>query len=167
MTASAPAGSEAPLLQVANLHAFYGKSHVLHGVDLQIRKGEIVSLLGRNGVGRSTTARSIIGLVDCTGSVRFRGEEMVGRKAFEIANRGIGYVPEDRLTEGLFLEQSIGRNIIVRTIDSLRGSFGLTDPQQIGIVQDQYFVHQQFQEDVGDEIFAGHILIGKSFSKEF
>ena len=108
MTASAPAGSEAPLLQVANLHAFYGKSHVLHGVDLQIRKGEIVSLLGRNGVGRSTTARSIIGLVDCTGSVRFRGEEMVGRKAFEIANRGIGYVPENRdIFPTLTVEQNL------------------------------------------------------------
>ncbi len=108
MTASAPAGSEAPLLQVADLHAFYGKSHVLHGVDLQIRKGEIVSLLGRNGVGRSTTARSIIGLVDCTGSVRFRGEEMVGRKAFEIANRGIGYVPENRdIFPTLTVEQNL------------------------------------------------------------
>ena len=85
-----------PLLQVSGLHAFYGKSHVLHGVDLQIRKGEIVSLLGRNGVGRSTTAKAIMGLVDCKGSVRLHGDELVGSKAFQIANRGIGYVPESR-----------------------------------------------------------------------
>jgi branched-chain amino acid transport system ATP-binding protein len=66
------------MLEVRDLHAYYGKSHILHGVRLSIGKGEIVSLLGRNGVGRSTTIRSIMGLVDCTGSVRFRDEEMVG-----------------------------------------------------------------------------------------
>jgi branched-chain amino acid transport system ATP-binding protein len=66
------------MLEVRDLHAYYGKSHILHGVQLTIGKGEIVSLLGRNGVGRSTTIRSIMGLVDCTGSVRFNGEEMVG-----------------------------------------------------------------------------------------
>lgn len=84
------------LLTVTDLHAYYGKSHVLHGVDLHVRKGEIVSLLGRNGVGRSTTARAIMGLVRCEGSVRFCGREIVGRRTFEIANQGIGYVPESR-----------------------------------------------------------------------
>lgn len=98
----------APLLEVSGLHAFYGKSHVLHGVDLHVRKGEIVSLLGRNGVGRSTTAKAIIGLVACQGSVRFRGVEMVGRKAFEIANQGIGYVPESRdIFPTLTVEQNL------------------------------------------------------------
>jgi branched-chain amino acid transport system ATP-binding protein len=97
-----------PLLAVRDLHAYYGKSHVLHGVDLTIRKGEIVSLLGRNGVGRSTTARAIMGLVHCTGSVRLRGEELVGRKAFEIANQGIGYVPESRdIFPTLTVEQNL------------------------------------------------------------
>ncbi len=110
--ATAAGASEAvagdTLLSVKDLHAYYGKSHVLHGVDLSIRKGEIVSLLGRNGVGRSTTARAIIGLVNCTGSVRFRGEEMVGRKAFEIANQGIGYVPESRdIFPTLTVEQNL------------------------------------------------------------
>jgi branched-chain amino acid transport system ATP-binding protein len=101
-------GGNEPLLQVAGLHAFYGKSHVLHGVDLHIRKGEIVSLLGRNGVGRSTTARAVMGLVDCKGSVRFRGEELVGRKAFQIAHRGIGYVPESRdIFPTLTVEQNL------------------------------------------------------------
>jgi len=84
------------LLQVSNLQAYYGKSHVLHGVDLTVDEGEIVCLLGRNGVGRSTTAKAIMGLVDCTGSVRFRGRDLMGAKAFQIARCGIGYVPEDR-----------------------------------------------------------------------
>ena len=84
------------MLEVRDLHAYYGKSHILHGVHLAIGDGEIVSLLGRNGVGRSTALRSIMGLVRCTGSVRFRGEEMIGRKAYEIAQRGLGYVPENR-----------------------------------------------------------------------
>ena len=84
------------MLEVKNLHAYYGKSHVLHGVDLHVNKGEIVSLLGRNGVGRSTTAKAIMGLVDATGSVQFNNKEMIGRKTYEIALRGIGYVPENR-----------------------------------------------------------------------
>ena len=101
-------GAAQPLLAVRDLHAYYGKSHVLHGVDLTIREGEIVSLLGRNGVGRSTTARAIMGLVQCTGSVRLRGEELVGRKAFEIANLGIGYVPESRdIFPTLTVEQNL------------------------------------------------------------
>jgi branched-chain amino acid transport system ATP-binding protein len=104
----AGSAADAPLLDVSNLHAYYGKSHVLHGVDIHVRKGEIVSLLGRNGVGRSTTARAIMGLVDCAGSVRFRGEEIVGRKAFEIASRGIGYVPESRdIFPTLTVEQNL------------------------------------------------------------
>jgi branched-chain amino acid transport system ATP-binding protein len=84
------------LLEVRDLHAFYGKSHVLHGVDLTVRKGEIVSLLGRNGVGRSTTVRTIMGLVEGTGDVRFRNEPILGLKPYQIAQRGVGYVPEAR-----------------------------------------------------------------------
>lgn len=86
----------APLLHVANLQAYYGKSHVLHGVDLTVGEAEVVCLLGRNGVGRSTTAKAIMGLVDCTGTVRFKGRDLMGEKAFRIARSGIGYVPEDR-----------------------------------------------------------------------
>ncbi len=86
----------APMLEVANLQAYYGKSHVLHGVDLAVGEGEIVCLLGRNGVGRSTTAKAIMGLVDCTGRVVFKGTDLMGRKTYEIAHAGIGYVPEDR-----------------------------------------------------------------------
>ena len=84
------------LLRVENLQAYYGKSHVLHGVDLTVGRGEIVSLLGRNGVGRSTTAKAIMGLVDCTGTVDFKGRDLTRLKTYEIAHLGIGYVPENR-----------------------------------------------------------------------
>ena len=84
------------MLEVRDLHAFYGKSHILHGVHLSVGDGEIVSLLGRNGVGRSTTIKAIMGMVDCRGSVKFKGEEMVGLKAYQVAHKGLGYVPENR-----------------------------------------------------------------------
>ncbi len=84
------------MLKVDKLHAFYGKSHVLHGVNFEVREGEIVALLGRNGSGRSTTVKAVMGLVDLQGSVQFKGQELMGRKAFEIAHAGIGYVPENR-----------------------------------------------------------------------
>jgi branched-chain amino acid transport system ATP-binding protein len=84
------------LLRVENLQAYYGKSHVLHGVDLTVGAGEIVSLLGRNGVGRSTTAKAIMGLVEATGRVRYKSHELLALKTFQIAQLGIGYVPENR-----------------------------------------------------------------------
>ncbi|MEY4693875.1 MAG: High-affinity branched-chain amino acid transport ATP-binding protein LivF [Pseudomonadota bacterium] len=84
------------MLQVDNLHAYYGKSHVLHGVSFEVGKGEIVALLGRNGSGRSTTAKAIMGLVDCQGRVDWQGQGIQGKKAYEIAHLGIGYVPENR-----------------------------------------------------------------------
>jgi branched-chain amino acid transport system ATP-binding protein len=84
------------MLAVADLHAFYGKSHILHGVSLRVDEGEIVSLLGRNGVGRSTTIKAIMGDVRARGSVRFRGEEICGLPPYVIARRGLGYVPENR-----------------------------------------------------------------------
>lgn len=84
------------MLEVKDLHAYYGKSHILQGVNLGIAEGEIVSLLGRNGVGRSTTCKAIMGEVKPKGSVKFRGKELVGMEPFEIAQAGIGYVPENR-----------------------------------------------------------------------
>ncbi len=84
------------MLEVSNLQAYYGKSHVLHGVDLRVGQGEIVSLLGRNGVGRSTTAKAIMGLVDCTGRMLFKNRDLTRLKTYEIAQCGIGYVPESR-----------------------------------------------------------------------
>ena len=84
------------MLTVRDLHAFYGKSHILHGVNLQVNGGEIVSLLGRNGVGRSTTVKAIMGDVRAQGSVRFRDEEVCGLPPYVIARKGLGYVPENR-----------------------------------------------------------------------
>ncbi len=84
------------MLEVDGLHAYYGKSHILQGVSFRVGAGEIVSLLGRNGAGRSTTIRTIMGLVPPRGVVRFNGERIDGRPPHEIARRGLGYVPEDR-----------------------------------------------------------------------
>ncbi len=98
------------MLKVEGLHAFYGKSHVLHGVHFEVNAGEIVALLGRNGSGRSTTAKAVMGMVDCAGSVQWKGEEVQGRKAFEIAHRGIGYVPENR---DIFPKLTVHQNLML------------------------------------------------------
>jgi branched-chain amino acid transport system ATP-binding protein len=84
------------MLRLAGLHAFYGKSHVLHGVTLDVAPGEIVALLGRNGSGRSTTAKAVMGLVATQGGVTWKGQSLAGLKPYEIAHRGIAYVPENR-----------------------------------------------------------------------
>ncbi|NDY90755.1 ABC transporter ATP-binding protein [Ideonella livida] len=108
------------MLALENLHAYYGKSHVLHGVSLQVRPGEIVSLLGRNGSGRSTTVKAIMGLVDATGSVRWRDrEELVGRKAYEIAHLGLGYVPENR---DIFPKLTVHQNLMLGEKAPRRGA---------------------------------------------
>ncbi|HEX7562592.1 MAG TPA: ABC transporter ATP-binding protein [Bradyrhizobium sp.] len=83
-------------LAVNNLHAYYGQSHILHGVDMNVNDGEIVSLLGRNGVGRSTTCKAIMGLVAAQGTVRYRDRDIAGLRPDQVARCGIGYVPEDR-----------------------------------------------------------------------
>ncbi len=98
------------MLTLKDVHAYYGKSHVLHGVDFSVGSGEIVALLGRNGSGRSTTVKAIMGLVDCAGSVQFKGQEMLGRKAFEIAHAGIGYVPENR---DIFPTLTVQQNLLL------------------------------------------------------
>jgi len=96
------------LLKLADVHAYYGKSHILHGVDMNVGEGEIVSLLGRNGSGRSTTVKSIMGLVAAEGSIRLRDEEILGQRTFNIAHRGIGYVPENRdIFPRLTVEQNL------------------------------------------------------------
>jgi branched-chain amino acid transport system ATP-binding protein len=84
------------MLELADVHTYYGKSHILQGVDLDVAAGEIVSLLGRNGVGRSTTCKAIMGLVPAHGSIAYRGRQIVGLRADQIAHLGLGYVPEDR-----------------------------------------------------------------------
>ena len=98
------------MLQVSQLQAFYGKSHVLHGVELEVGEGEIVALLGRNGSGRSTTAKAIMGMVVCQGSVLWKGAQIVGRKPYEIANLGVGYVPEGR---DIFPKLTVHQNLLL------------------------------------------------------
>jgi branched-chain amino acid transport system ATP-binding protein len=103
--------SAAPaLMRVRGLHAFYGKSHIIQGVDLDVGAGEIVSVLGRNGVGRSTMLKAIMGDVDARGSVTFDGREMVGLQPYEIARRGLGYVPENR---EVFAALTVRENLVM------------------------------------------------------
>jgi branched-chain amino acid transport system ATP-binding protein len=98
------------MLRIDNLHAYYGKSHVLHGVEFEVGEGEIVALLGRNGSGRSTTAKAIMGMVDCTGDVEWKGQRITSRKPYEIAHMGIGYVPENR---DIFPKLTVHQNLLL------------------------------------------------------
>ena len=98
------------MLSVRHLNAFYGKSHVLHGVDFDIAPGEIVSLLGRNGSGRSTTARAIMGLVQASGQIEWRGQSLTGLPPHRIARLGLGYVPENR---DIFGRLTVRQNLLL------------------------------------------------------
>lgn len=98
------------MLEVRGLHAFYGQSHVLRGVDLNVGSGEIVSLLGRNGAGRSSTLKALMGMMRSSGSVRFNGAELIGLKTFQIARRGLAYVPEER---AVFPTLTVQQNLLL------------------------------------------------------
>jgi branched-chain amino acid transport system ATP-binding protein len=96
------------MLEIAGLHAYYGKSHILQGVDMHVDAGEVVSLLGRNGVGRSTTVKAIMGEVPPRGSIRFKGRDIAGLPNYQIARLGLGYVPEHRdIFPGLTVRQNL------------------------------------------------------------
>src|SRR4026209_145041 len=113
------------MLEVKDLHAYYGKSHILHGVHLRVGQGEIVSLLGRNGVGRSTTIKSIMGQVNSTGSVIFKGEEVSGQKTYMVARKGLGYVPENR---EIFPSLTVRQNLLLGMKSSRRqGRWSIDD----------------------------------------
>ena len=107
------------MLKLTNLNAFYGKSHVLHDVSFQVQPGEIVALLGRNGSGRSTTAKAIMGLVDCQGSISWKNSEIVGKKAYQVAHLGLGYVPENR---DIFSKLTVHQNLLLGQKGSGNGS---------------------------------------------
>ncbi|MBW0169557.1 MAG: ABC transporter ATP-binding protein [Hydrogenophaga sp.] len=107
------------MLKIENLHAYYGKSHVLHGVSFDVQPGEIVALLGRNGSGRSTTAKAVMGLVDCQGSIHWKGQQIMGKKAYEVAHLGLGYVPENR---DIFPTLTVQQNLMLGQKGSGKGS---------------------------------------------
>jgi branched-chain amino acid transport system ATP-binding protein len=101
-------GQPRELLRVAGLHAFYGESHVLHGVDFSVAEGEVVTLLGRNGAGKTSTLKSIMGLIQQrTGSVVYAGEELIGARPYHVARQGIAYCPEER---GIFASLNVEEN---------------------------------------------------------
>ncbi len=107
-SAFAPSGE---MLRLANLHAFYGESHILHGIDLRVSRGELVTLLGRNGAGRTTTLKAILGLVGRrTGTITFNGEQIASMAPHRIARLGIGYCPEER---GIFAGLSAEENLLL------------------------------------------------------
>jgi branched-chain amino acid transport system ATP-binding protein len=100
-----------PMLRLENVHAFYGESHILHGIELQVNRGELVTLLGRNGSGRTTTLKAILGLVGRrTGSITFDGRQTVSMASHRIARLGIGYCPEER---GIFAGLSAEENLLL------------------------------------------------------
>jgi len=106
-----------PMLKVRDLHAYYGKSHVLQGVNLEIMPGEVIALLGRNGVGRSTTAKAIMGEVRPRGEIHFKGQPIAGLESHRIARMGLGYVPESR---DIFPMMSVRNNLILGIKDIRR-----------------------------------------------
>lgn len=135
------------MLQVRNLHGYYGKSHILRGIDLDVGEGEIVSLLGRNGVGRSTMVKAIMGEVEPHGSIKFKGEEIAGLKTHEIARRGIGYVPEYR---GIFPTMTVEQNLLL----------GMKKAHQTGrwSIEDMYQMFPNLREradNLGDVLSGG------------
>ncbi|ALG72618.1 histidinol dehydrogenase [Azospirillum thiophilum] len=97
------------MLEISDLHGFYGESHVLHGVSLEVRQGEVVTLLGRNGAGKTSTMRAVMGIMaKRTGSIRFQGQELIGMAQHKIPRLGISYVPEER---GIFSSLSVDENL--------------------------------------------------------
>jgi branched-chain amino acid transport system ATP-binding protein len=112
------------LLRISNLHAWYGESHILHGVDLTVHKGEVVTLLGRNGAGRTTTIKSIVGLVGKrSGAITLNGTETIGMPPHQIAKLGIGYCPEER---GIFASLSCEENLLLPPVIA-GGGMGLDE----------------------------------------
>ena len=134
------------MLEIADLHGYYGKSHVLHGVNLHVNAGEIVCLLGRNGVGRSTTAKAVMGQVVAKGAVRFKGRDILGMKAYEIARLGIGLVPENR---DIFPDLTVRQNLLL----------GIKDPRAVGrwSIDDVYALFPRLKERDGT---PGGVLSG-------
>ena len=115
-----------PALEISGLNAWYGESHILHGVDLTVNLGEVVTLLGRNGAGRTTTLRSILGLTGTrTGSIRIHGTESIDMPTYKVAHLGVGYCPEER---GIFASLSCEENLLLPPpVGALGGGMSLSE----------------------------------------
>ena len=125
VAASAPAAAAVPALDIRDLHAWYGESHVLHGINLQVQAGEVVTLLGRNGAGRTTTLRAIMGLTGARrGSIRINGVEAIGTPAHRIAHLGVGYCPEER---GIYASLSCAENLLLPPRVSAEGGMSVEE----------------------------------------
>src|ERR1700712_1096501 len=114
VTNSAVSPATAPVLAVENLEAWYGESHILHGINFKVNAGEVVTLLGRNGAGKTTTLKSVMGIIDKrTGSIRFNGQEITKTSSYKIARRGVAFCPEER---GIFASLDVRENLLLPPI---------------------------------------------------
>ena len=133
------------MLAVKDIHSYYGKSHILHGVSLELKEGELVCLLGRNGVGKSTTLKSIMGMVrPSQGSIRFDGQELVGRQPYQIARIGVGYVPEDRR---IFRSLTVHENLLM----GIQSSKNSGSPAGIWTIEKIYEIFPSLRERSGNK----------------
>lgn len=111
MSDASPSPPPAPLLRIGNLHGWYGESHVLHGMDFEVRRGEVATLMGRNGAGKTTALKAIMGILERrTGSVVFDGREMIALPSNRVARLGLAYCPEER---GIFASLSVAENLVL------------------------------------------------------
>lgn len=133
------------MLEVKGIHSHYGKSHILHGVSLELKQGELVCLLGRNGVGKSTTLKSIMGIVRPTqGSILFDGQELVGRQPYQIARLGVGYVPEDRR---IFRSLTVHENLLM----GIQRAKNSGSPEKVWTIDKIYRIFPNLSERSGNK----------------
>lgn len=133
------------MLEVEGIHSYYGKSHILHGVSLELKQGELVCLLGRNGVGKSTTLKSIMGIVrPIQGNIRFDGHELVGRQPYQIARLGVGYVPEDRR---IFRSLTVHENLLM----GVQRAKNSGSPERVWTIDKIYGIFPKLRERSGNK----------------
>ena len=133
------------MLEVERIHSYYGKSHILHGVSLALKQGELVCLLGRNGVGKSTTLKSIMGIVRPTqGNILFDGQELVGSQPYQIARLGVGYVPEDRR---IFRSLTVHENLLM----GIQRAKNSGSPERVWTIDKIYRIFPNLSERSGNK----------------
>ena len=133
------------MIEVKGIHSYYGKSHILHGVSLELKQGELVCLLGRNGVGKSTTLKSIMGIVRPTqGSIFFDGQELVGSQPYQIARLGVGYVPEDRR---IFRSLTVHENLLM----GIQRAKNSGSPERVWTIDKIYRIFPNLSERSGNK----------------